>query len=115
MVAALLPSTIEPHMNEQPQAQQAAPAPSMPNWQQIGAYLLWKFVGRERVEITAQDVDAFMAAFHPAIPIVFVDQRGGKFAVQLVSEAEAMEITKLGATIQTSGGEPEAPGSESLQ
>jgi hypothetical protein len=89
--------------------------PPGPVWQQIAAFLLWKFAQRERVEVTTSDVDAFMAAFNPSIPVVFVDQRAGRFAVQLLSEAEAMEITKQGAAIEHVGGEPEAPGSASLQ
>lgn len=89
--------------------------PPGPMWQQIAAFLLWKFSQRERVEVTAADVEAFMTAFRPSIPVVFVDEREGRFAVQLVSEAEAMEITKLGAAVETAGGEPEAPGSTSLQ
>ena len=101
-------------MNDQP-TPEVHSLPPGPAWQQIAAFLLWKFAQRERIEITSADVDAFMAAFNPSIPIVFVDQREGRFAVQLVSEAEAMEITKLGAAVQTVGGEPEAPGSTSLQ
>lgn len=95
-----------------PEQHQLPPGPA---WQQIATFLLWKLAQRERVEITTADVDGFMAAFQPSIPVVFVDQREGRFAVQLVTEAQAMEITRQGAAIQSAGGEPEAPGSTSLQ
>lgn len=101
-------------MTDQPIPAQHSVPPG-PAWQQIAAFLLWKFAQRERVEVTTADVDGFMAAFHPSIPVVFVDQRAGRFAVQLVSEAQAMEITRQGAAIEHVGGEPEAPGSTSLQ
>lgn len=98
-------------MNEQPNSQ----LPPGPAWQTIAAFLLWRFSPTEVVNITPDDVDAFTASYAPSIPIIFADQRGGKFNLSLVTEAQANELTKLGAGIETVGGEPEAPGSSELQ
>ncbi len=89
----------------------AIPAP--PHWQQIAAYLLHKFTPGQPVEITAADVESFIAAYAPSIPIVFVDQRDGKFKVSIITEAEAMKLSREpNFEVQTVGGEPMAPSTD---